>query len=144
MTYWIGQPENQLFAFGMLLLITGGVILLLLAVPRRDEPVEVYEQTPEPVTYATTTHSEFRYTVMDEWYPYVAEFEAACDAVADATTEVIRAVDPLDVTHEIERVDTSVPLFYTIRRPAPYVAESFTQGINRAQIARVLEAGRPQ
>ena len=80
----------------------------------------------------------------DDPFP-LAEFLAAVDeattVVIDLTETVeLRAVDPLDVTAEIEHVDPSVPLFYQIRRPRPYVAESFTQGIQRAQIERAKAA----
>lgn len=142
MTYWISQPENQLFLFGLLLLFAGGVLLILMALPRHEEPVEVYQETLEPVAYAPTTHSEFKYTVMDEWYPFAQNYADACDAVADAITDVIQAVEPL--TAELEVIDYSTPLYYQIRRPKPLELESFTRGWSREQVNRAIEAGRPQ
>jgi hypothetical protein len=89
---------------------------------------------------ATVTHTEFRYTVMDEWYPMAGYLAAAIDATAEAVTEVIEAIeaDPLDVTHEIETVDPHAPLFYQIKRPPPYDGETFTVGWTRERIAEVI------
>lgn len=66
-------------------------------------------------------------------------------AVIDLTETVeLHPIDPLAKTTELEVLDPSVPLFYAIKRPKPYVAESFTQGIERAQIERALAAGEPK
>lgn len=151
-------PSPWVYAGGWLLAV-GLVVLVWVFVGRKGNvslgEEEITAPEPQPVVpLGVTTHTEFRYTVMDEWYP-LREFTEAVDATADATEELarvidcsetveIKPVDPLDVTAELETVDPSVPLFYTLRRPRPYVAESFTQGIQRAQIERALEAGRPQ
>lgn len=96
----------------------------------RDVTTVVVRQLEAPPNY-----------VREDWYPLAGEFVQALEettaAVIDLTETVeIKAVDPLDVTAELEHVDPSVPLFYQIRRPKPYLAESFTQGIQRAQIER--------
>lgn len=74
--------------------------------------------------------------------PAAAGLVEQIDAMADAVTDVIPAVDPpapeLAVT---EVIDYRTPLFYEIRRrPKPFELESFTQGITRAQRQRALEA----
>lgn len=118
----------------------------------RPAPAPVF---PKPLTDATTIiipalPVEPNYLPSQEsWYPLAGELAAAIDdmtaAAIDLTETVeLRPVDPLDDTHELEQVDPSVPLFYSLKRPRPYVAESFTEGISRARIARALEAGKPQ
>lgn len=100
----------------------------------RDATTVIFPQIEAPPNY-----------VREDWYPLAGELLRAVEettaVVIDLTETVeIRAVDPLDVTAELESVDPSVPLYYQIRRPRPYVAESFTQGIERAQIERAKAA----
>lgn len=131
-------------------LIWGGLIALAWVLISRYGDVRMGpDPAPRPLPDATTVvlpaiEAPPNY-VREDWYPLAGELVRAIEetaaAVIDLTETVeLRAVDPLDATAELEHVDTSVPLFYQIRRPRPYVAESFTQGIERAQIERALAA----
>lgn len=77
---------------------------------------------------------------------FLSAVDEATTVVIDLTDTVViePVIDPLADTVELRMPDEDTPLFYTIRRPAPYVAESFTQGLTRAQIERAIAAGRPE
>lgn len=131
-------------------LIWGGLIALAWVLISRYGDVRMGpDPAPRPLPDATTVvlpaiEAPPNY-VREDWCPLAGELVRAIEettaAVIDLTETVeLRAVDPLDATAELEHVDPSVPLFYQIRRPRPYVAESFTQGIERAQIERALAA----
>jgi hypothetical protein len=154
-TYWISQPENQLFAFGMALLVVGGWMFLLLAFPsrREEEPVESYEWGYEPVTAETavvpTESIAPNYVGVEEHFPLAGYLTAAIDAAADATEELtqvieVKPVDPLDDTVELETYDPSMPLFCQLKKPTPYDGESFTVGWSRERIAEIIAAGAEQ
>jgi hypothetical protein len=110
-----------------------------------------------PLSEATTVElvirtvpAEPNWTPVAEFFPYLEEFAADVDRVTEAvidittTVEIKAVVDPLAVTAEVERVDPGSPLFYELRRPKPFEPDSFTVGWNRARIAEIIEAGRPQ
>jgi hypothetical protein len=157
-TDWISQPENQLFLAGMALLVVGGWMFLLMAFPRRreEEPVESYEWGYEPVTAETAVIPAQaiapNYIGVEEHFPLAGYLLAAIDAAADATEELtqvieIKPVDPLDDTVELPVVDDDTPLYWSIpapSRPRQYELETFTQGIQRAQLERAMAARAEQ
>lgn len=135
---------DWMFAGGVILFVLGLFALIWMGIGRAAS-VNLGPD-PEPPSEATTvvmtvTPAEpIAPNYFDQYHPLAGELLHAIDEAAGATEELVRVIDPLDVTVEIEAVDPSVPLFYAIRRPAPYVAESFTQGIQRASIERALAA----
>lgn len=133
--YWIGAILLGLAASVLLWMVTSPetrmgpdpVIPSLADVPTVEFFIEPADHGPAP-----------------NWIPW--EFvpdEAVVIDITD-TVEIHAVADPLTVTAQIERVDEETPLFYQIRRPKPLELDSYTEGITRAQIARALEAGRPQ
>lgn len=152
---WLSDVGHWLFVsrgglmVGTMLIWGSLMALAYLLISRYGDVRMGPDPAPRPLPDATTVvlpalEAPPNY-VREDWYPLAGELlkvvEETAAAVIDLTETVeLRPVDPLDVTAELEHVDPSVPLFYQIRRPKPYLAESFTQGIQRAQIERAKAA----
>lgn len=141
---------DWLFAVGVGLFVLGLFALIWAGIGRAgnvhlgpDPVMPPSEATTVVMTVTPDLPIAPNYVHLDEFFPMAGYLTAAIDAAAEATTEVIEAItDPLTV--ELEAIDETTPLFYAIRRPRPYVAESFTEGISRARIERALKAGAEQ
>ena len=140
--------------FGIALMWLGAIALIWVLIDTyggvrvEPEPMPVPDESPT-VEITPRVEGPPMYTAMDDWYPLAGHLTAVIDsttaAVIDLTeTVVLRPVDPLGVTAEVEVIDPEVPLYYQIKRPAPYVAEGFTEGIERARIERIKVMGAPK
>ena len=134
-TEWIAEPESQVLIVGVVMILIGAVIVLYAAFP-----VERIEEEPDPVDLRWDSYPRPRYEWV-EWSETVRDAEALTEVLEAFVTDTVefQPVDPLATTTEIERIDPSVPVYFSIRRPPPFRLESFTQGWTTTQIAEILE-----
>lgn len=151
--HWLLLTDAGLIV-GSILIWAGLLTLLGFAVWRYGdvrmtdpEPIHrpAYALPAAPTKVGAHTYvwqAEPNYAPFQEFIEAVDEMAAATIDIAD--TVEIRPAHPLDVTAELERIDPSVPLFYSIKRPTPFRLETFTQGWTTEQVQRAIAAGRPE
>lgn len=125
-----------------------------------DVDTHVIPKVPIAPNYTPTTRLDESYPLAGEVLPRsdntvtaqlsaVAAYFERIETVTVTRSVVVshRQFDPLDTdvpTVELPQYTADTPLFYRSRPPTPLRLETFTQSIDRAQLARAIAAGRPQ
>jgi hypothetical protein len=148
---WLSDPVNLSYLIGAVLLLAGAAVMLIVAFPGEKTQQQI---VPQPwYSWAVVPASDVPAPPNYTRSPELDAVTAVLD-FAEAQTVILEKFlaeepepepDPLADTVELPVIADDTPLFYRIPgRPKQFEMESFTVGWNREQLARAIEAGRPQ